>query len=189
MAITNIKIEGVETSMKLEIKDLFWDEASHLVDLIQNKQISMEGRDGFIKLALQELSWKEVKDAIDSLEKFKEANPQHNDTFDANKYTKVKEILSYAFGGQKLNAVKMIKDQTGLGLKESKDMIDRLGEKWGKAPYAGSFENSWPDVKKFLLENLQTFDHQTREWVYPIFTSRELHSVRGIKMADELGLN
>jgi ribosomal protein L7/L12 len=36
------------------------------------------------------------------------------------------EVRSLAASGKKINAIKLLRDQTGLGLKEAKDAVDRL---------------------------------------------------------------
>ncbi len=36
------------------------------------------------------------------------------------------EVLRLAAAGQKIQAIKVLREQTGLGLKESKDIVDRL---------------------------------------------------------------
>ena len=36
------------------------------------------------------------------------------------------EVLELARAGQKIQAIKVLREQTGLGLKESKDIVDRL---------------------------------------------------------------
>lgn len=47
-----------------------------------------------------------------------------NDTFRYLDNKKIEELKSLATTGQKLNAVKVLKEYTGLGLKEAKDAID-----------------------------------------------------------------
>ena len=39
------------------------------------------------------------------------------------------DVILISAGGQKLNVVKIVKDITGLGLKESKDLVDASGSK------------------------------------------------------------
>jgi large subunit ribosomal protein L7/L12 len=39
------------------------------------------------------------------------------------------DVILVSAGGQKLNVVKIVKDITGLGLKESKDLVDTAGSK------------------------------------------------------------
>ena len=39
------------------------------------------------------------------------------------------DVILVSAGGQKLNVVKIVKDITGLGLKESKDLVDAAGSK------------------------------------------------------------
>jgi ribosomal protein L7/L12 len=36
------------------------------------------------------------------------------------------EVQQLAMAGQKIQAIKMLRDQTGLGLREAKDIVDRL---------------------------------------------------------------
>ncbi|WP_174399447.1 ribosomal protein L7/L12 [Mycolicibacterium sp. Dal123E01] len=36
------------------------------------------------------------------------------------------EVLQLALQGQKIQAIKILREQTGLGLKESKDIVDGL---------------------------------------------------------------
>ena len=38
-----------------------------------------------------------------------------------------KEVHELVASGQKVEAIKLVRDQTGLGLKESKELVDRLG--------------------------------------------------------------
>ena len=42
----------------------------------------------------------------------------------------LKQVIDYIIAGNKLMAVKTIKDFSGMGLKESKEFADRLIEKW-----------------------------------------------------------
>jgi len=46
--------------------------------------------------------------------------------YDVISRSTITAIMSYAKSGHKLQAVKELKDATGLGLKESKDVIDRV---------------------------------------------------------------
>jgi ribosomal protein L7/L12 len=84
------------------------------------------------------LSLLESKQFIDLLEKqLRDANP----TFFQNPYSTAKprrpslgnmpeedakKMTDFIFAGQKIAAIKMYKEATGLGLKESKDVIDAL---------------------------------------------------------------
>ncbi len=84
------------------------------------------------------LSLLESKQFIDVLEKeLRDANP----TFSQNPYSTAKlrqpslgnmpeedakKMTEFIFAGQKIAAIKIYKEATGLGLKESKDVIDAL---------------------------------------------------------------
>lgn len=45
---------------------------------------------------------------------------------DAGRPAVSSEVLQLALQGQKIQAIKMLREQTGLGLKESKDIVDGL---------------------------------------------------------------
>jgi large subunit ribosomal protein L7/L12 len=46
--------------------------------------------------------------------------------YDASSPTVSPEVLQLARAGQKIQAIKVLREQTGLGLKDSKDIVDRL---------------------------------------------------------------
>ena len=74
------------------------------------------------------LGLKEAKEAVESLEKLPASPPpaslvatlrRAQDTSD--------EVQKLVAKGQKIEAIKLIRDRAGLGLKEAKDLVDRLG--------------------------------------------------------------
>lgn len=46
--------------------------------------------------------------------------------YDAAAGTVSPEVRQLALGGDKIHAIKLLREQSGLGLKESKDIVDRL---------------------------------------------------------------
>jgi ribosomal protein L7/L12 len=101
-------------------------------------------------LAFQELgSLTQAKEFIDNLLKDLEnlKNPSNSQHQDYSNFP-LQEVLNLLGQGQKLAAVKLIKDSSNLGLKESKDLADLLHENLGSeaileqvlTPFLPSFE-------------------------------------------------
>jgi ribosomal protein L7/L12 len=52
--------------------------------------------------------------------------PEPQPVFDGGRPQVSPEVLQLALQGQKIQAIKILREQTGLGLKESKDIVDGL---------------------------------------------------------------
>ena len=79
--------------------------------------------------------------------------------------------INYLYSGQKLQAVKHLKDRIGLGLKECKDIVDH---------YEQTHIRSLNDK---LVKDPQTFVYHiiTKEEIYQIQTSNKLNAIKMIK--------
>ena len=79
----------------------------------------------------------DAKAAVEALE-FGEALPEHGRVSDSDLADEVIRLLER---NEKIQAVKLYREQTGVGLKDAKDAVERLGEQHGipSASGAGCF--------------------------------------------------
>jgi ribosomal protein L7/L12 len=74
------------------------------------------------------LGLKEAKETVEALEQSSGAR-LHGKLADTMRHAQdaSEEVKRLVRSGQKIEAIKLVREQTGLGLKEAKDLVDRLG--------------------------------------------------------------
>lgn len=153
-------------------------------------------------LAFQELgSLSEAKNFIDNL--LRELNDSENESAPSpdNHYSSgfpLQEVLNLLGTGRKLEAVKLIKDSSNLGLKESKDIADLLYDNLGSeqiiqqiiAPYLSVFEKKQEVVIPQQVP--QSSEFGTNVAINTILDlikkGKKIEAVKLVKDTDGLGL-
>ncbi len=62
------------------------------------------------------------------------------------------DVVLKSFGGQKINVIKVVKEATGLGLKEAKDLVESAGSTPPKPIKIGLKKDEAEELKKKLEE-------------------------------------
>jgi ribosomal protein L7/L12 len=99
------------------------------------------------------------------------------------------QVRALVRAGRKINAIKLVREQTGIGLKEAKDAVDEFeATGWLRLPgdarpypaMKASYGPAWPD----LLEHLRRMKSQ-RQAIEAIKLIRE-HTGLGLKEAKDI---
>ena len=141
---------------------------------MKNVEIHGNAIEGF-KLSLSGLTMKEL---LEIAEKLKVEIRVEQTIEDPVVRSQLKEIFQEAKEGHKLGAVKMIKDLTGAGLKESKDMLDDNYERMRN-------ENNYI---VFWLSAYPHFPQSMKDQIAKAFSSAELRDYRGAITGVDIGI-
>lgn len=92
----------------------------------------------------------------------------------------LEDVVDHIRRKAKLNAVKTFKDLSGMGLRESKDVIDILSLEIDRDPEA--------DWIKLYMVSLSRLTDEAQTFVLSAFSPRELHQYRGPINSQRFGI-
>jgi len=132
---------------------------------------------------------KEAKDAVEALEAgqpivFTSMTVESLGAADANQSARLAEVLELARAGQKIEAIKLFREITGMGLKESKDAVEAMeaGQSVDVSPFAVQSLRASTDRATRLMDVME-LAHAGRK-IEAIKLYREIYGV-GLKEAKD----